>query len=147
MSDQPTLFDLFEETSLHNCRRMLDNGDVPTRGQLADVLEANADKPLPAWFIALLVKSLRGKLKRKAGRPKERTISPYWFAAAEYEYRSLLSWLTNPEKRLDLDGWSIPRGFDRSSGPPHEVAARAVAEQWRLHVSWRSFLNRVSSQK
>jgi hypothetical protein len=147
MSDQPTLFDLFEEQSLHNCQRMLGNGDIPTARQLADVLEANAEKPLPAWFIAVLVKSLRGELKRKAGRRKEPTNSLYRFAAAEYEYRSLLNWLTNPTKSLDLEGWSIPPGFDRSSGPPHELAARTVIERRRLHMSWRSFLNRVSSQK
>jgi hypothetical protein len=42
MSDQPTLFDLFDATSLQNCRRLLQNGEIPTSVQLADILEANA---------------------------------------------------------------------------------------------------------
>ncbi|MGX9431816.1 MULTISPECIES: hypothetical protein [Bradyrhizobium] len=147
MSDQPTLFDLFEEKSLHNCRRMLDNGDAPTRGQLADILEANADQPLPGWFLALLVESLRGELKRKAGRPKKPAMMLYRFAAAEHEYPTLLAWLRNRQQTAGLKGWSLLQGKDWWTGPPHQRAAKIAVERWRLHVSWKSFLDRISSKK
>jgi hypothetical protein len=147
MSDQPTLFDLFEHTSLHNCQRMLDNGDIPTAGQLADVLEANAEKPLPAWFIAVLVKSLRGELKRKAGRPKESFLLWWRFLAAEQEYHRRLAWLRKRQQTTGLKGWSLLRGKDWWSGPPYERAARMTMEKWRLNISWKSFLDRISSKK
>jgi hypothetical protein len=147
MFEQPTLFELFDDKSLHNCRRMLDNSDIPTRGQLADVLEANADQPLPAWFIALLVKSLRGELKRKAGRPKE-SFRLWWrFLAAEQDYPRRLAWLRNREQTVGLKGWSLLKGKDWWSGPPHERAAKMAVKRWRLHMSWKSFLDRISSKK
>ena len=36
------------------------------------MLEANSAEPLPAWFSALVVKSLRGELKKKARPSTER---------------------------------------------------------------------------
>jgi hypothetical protein len=144
---QPSLYELFEATSLQNCQRLLDNGEIPAPELLADILEANADRPLPAWFIELVAKSLKGELKRKSGRPRETLFARCRFAAAEHEYLSLLKWLVKREKTLGLKGWSILRGKEWWEGPPHERAAKITTEKWRLHMSWRSLLNRVSSEK
>ena len=144
---QPSLYELFETTSLQNCQRLLDNGEIPAPKLLADILEANADRPLPAWFIELVSKSLKGELKRRPGRPKETFFARCRFAAAEHEYLALLKWLVKREKTLGLKGWSILRGKEWWAGPAHERAAKIITERWRLHMSWRSFLNRVSSEK
>jgi hypothetical protein len=146
MLDQPSLFDLFDATSLQNCRRLLQNGEIPTSDQLADILEANPTNP-PLWFTDLIAKSLRGELKRKPGRPKDSFLSQCRLAAAKQDYQAWLGWLARREKTLGLRGWSILRGKDWWYGPPHERAAKIVIQRWRLHISWRSFLNRVSSEK
>jgi hypothetical protein len=147
MPDQPTLFDLFDATSLQNCRRQLQDGNIPTSDQLAGILEANASRPLPPWFTDLIAKSLRGELKRKPGRPKESLWSQCRLAAAKQDYHAWLNWLTRREKALGLGGWTVLRGKDWWCGPPHERAARIVTHRWRLHMSWRSFLNKISSEK
>ncbi|MGF6432294.1 hypothetical protein [Bradyrhizobium elkanii] len=144
---KPTLYDLFEATSLQNCKRRLDVGEIPSPEQLADILSANAHQPLPAWFLDLVAKSLRGDLKQRAGRPKERQIQQIRFAAATADYRAYLGWLTKRDRSLGLRGWSILRRQDWWSGPPHERAAKIVIRTWRLPIGWRSFLNRVSSDK
>lgn len=144
---QTSLYELFEASSLQNCQRLLDNGEIPSPELLAEIVEANVDTPFPAWFIELVAKSLRGELKRKSGRPKESGFAHYRFAAACYEYHSWLNWLTNREQTLGLKGWTILRGQDWWAGPPHERAARMIVKKWRLHMSWRSFLNRLSSEK
>ncbi|MFK4401901.1 hypothetical protein [Bradyrhizobium elkanii] len=144
---RPTLYDLFEETSLRNCKRRLDAGEIPTSQQLADILSANADRPLPVWFSDLVAKCLRGNLKRRAGRPKERLIQQIRFVAAMADYQAYLRWLTERNRTSGLQGWSILRDQDWWSGSPHERAAKIVTRKWRLPISWRSFLNRVSSDK
>ena len=144
---QPTLYDLFEATSLQNCKRLLDAGEIPTPRQLADILSANAHRPLPVWFSDLVAKSLRGNLKRRAGRPKAPPILEIRYAAATADYRAYLAWLTKRDRTSGLKGWSILRKQDWWSGPPYERAAKIVARKWRLPISWRSFLNRISSDK
>jgi hypothetical protein len=44
----------------------------PTKMELPDILEANCEEQLPPWFIETVVKSLRGELRRKPGRPQRR---------------------------------------------------------------------------
>ena len=59
--------------------------------ELAAVLEANSAEPLPAWFSALVVKSLRGELKKKRGRPKdENPLSSIRFQIAMAKYHQYL---------------------------------------------------------
>lgn len=144
---QPTLYDLFEARSLQSCKRRLDAGEIPTPHQLADILSANAHRPLPAWFLDLVVSSLKGNLKRRAGRPKAPPILDMRFAAAIADYRVHLDWLTERDRTSGLEGWSILHDQDWWSGPPHERAAKIVIRKWRLPISWRSFLNRISSDK
>jgi hypothetical protein len=142
----PSLFDLYGPTSLLNLERSIADGKIPTAAELAAVLEANSDRPLPAWFIAILVKSLRGELKKRRGRPKTSVVFEISFTIAERKYRRYHAWLQKREASSGLEGWSAVRGKDWWAGPPHERASRIVTARWLKHMSWRAFLNRVSSQ-
>ena len=143
--DPPSLYDLYGPTSLLNLQRSITEGKIPTAAELADILEANSEKPLPPWFAAILVKSLRGKLKRRRGRPKESFLSETSFEIAKWKYSLYLAWLQKRERSYGLEGWSAVRGKDWWAGPPHERAARIVTARWLKHMSWRAFLNRPSS--
>ena len=146
MSSRPNLFDLFDATSLLNLERRLAEGKIPTADELAAVLEANSAGPLPAWFSALVVKSLRGELKKKRGRPKdENPLSSIYFQFAMAKYHQYLPRLQKRERSVGLDGWPALRGKPWWDGPPHERAARMATARWLPHIDWRSFLNRVSS--
>jgi hypothetical protein len=145
MSNHPTLYDLFGPTSLLNLEKSIEKGKIPTAAELADVLEANSEKPLPPWFISVVIKSLRGELKRRPGRPKAGVLSEISFELAKEKYESYLAWLQKRERSSGLEGWSAVRGKDWWAGPPHERAARMVIERWVKHMSWRAFLNRISS--
>ncbi|WP_338824294.1 hypothetical protein WDM22_16190 [Bradyrhizobium septentrionale] len=146
-ASKPTLYDLFEATSLQNCQRLLDAGEIPTSGQLADILEANADQQLPAWFIDLVTKNLRGELKRKAGRRKEPALFFYRLAAAAEDYQSLLRELQEQELTSQSKSLSRIGGKNGSSEPPHERAANITIQRWRLAMSWRAFLNRIAQNR
>ncbi len=145
MSKIPTLYDLYGPTSLVNLERSIGEGGIPTAAELAAVLEANSEQPLPSWFVALIVKALRGELKNKRGRPKQSTLSEFSFVVAEWKYRIYLAWLQKRQQSVGLEGWSAVRGTDWWTGPPYERAARMVTARWLRHMSWKAFLNRVSS--
>jgi hypothetical protein len=146
MSKLPSLYDLYGPTSLMNLERSIAEGKIPTSLELADVLEAHSEKPLPPWFVAMVVKSLRGELKRRPGRPKQSFLAETSFSIAQWQYHRCLAWLQKRERSCGLQGWAAVRGKDWWAGPPHERAARIVTERWLTHMSWRAFLNRVSSQ-
>lgn len=145
MSKPPSLYDLFGPTSLLNLEKSLAEGKIPNAKELAAVLEANSDQPLPPWFVATIVKSLRGELKMRRGRPKTSALSEIRFAIAKWKYRRYHAWLQKREASSGLEGWSATRGKDWWTGPPHERAARIVTARWLVHMNWRTFLNRVSS--
>jgi len=147
VTDNPSIFDLFCDTSLTRWERLICEGELPSKEQLAGILEANTDKPLPAWLIELAVKGLRGELKGRAGRPKQSVLSEIRFSLAASKYLRILRRLQKREQTCGLDGWSILREKDWWQGPPHERAARIVTARWLRHISWRTFLNRLSSQQ
>jgi hypothetical protein len=144
MSKVPSLYDLYGPTSLLNLERSIADGKMPTGPEIAAVLEANSEEPLPPWFITIVVKSLRGELKKRPGRPKESWLAKRCFAMAKRNYPAYLAWLKKREATSGLDGWPAVRGKDWWQGPPHERAARIVTAQW-LNMSWRAFLTRISS--
>jgi hypothetical protein len=121
-------------------------GKIPDAGELALVLEANSERPLPPWFVETLVKSLRGELRKRPGRPKASFLAEASFTVAEAKYHRCLVWLRKRENSSGLNGWSAVRNQAWWAGPPHERAARIVTARWLKHMSWRAFLNRVSSQ-
>src|SRR5258705_12528446 len=141
-----SLYDLYGPTSLLNLERSIAEGKIPTAEQLAGVLAANFEKPLPAWFADLVVKCLRGELKKKRGRrPKDDALSAIRFQLAVVKYRQYLAWLQNRKRTVGLNGWSAVRGQDWWTGTPHEDAARMATARWLRHMDWKSFLNQVSS--
>ena len=71
MSQDSNLFELFGPTSLKRWERLIAEGGVPSKQQLADILEANTGEPLPAWLVILAAKALRGEQKQRAGRPSQ----------------------------------------------------------------------------
>jgi len=146
MSSYPSLYDLFGSTSLLNLERCIAEGQIPTAEELAAVLESNAAEPLPAWFSALVVKGLRGELKKKRGRPpQDDTHSSVRFQIARWKYHQYLPWLQKRERSVGLKGWPAVRDQKWWIGPPHERAARMATARWLRHIDWKSFLNRVSS--
>jgi hypothetical protein len=145
MSKVPSLYDLYGPTSLLNLERSIADGKMPSGPEIAAVLEANSDKLLPPWFIAIVVKSLRGELKKRPGRPKEDSWAEIRFAIASWKYTHYLAWLQKRQRSCGLVGWAAVRGKDWWTGPPHERAARIVTRQWLKHMSWNAFLNRISS--
>src|SRR5260370_19819876 len=82
MSKLPSVYDLYGPTSLLNLERSIAEGKIPTASELAAVLEANSEKPLPPWLVATVVKSLRGELKRRPGRPKTSAFAEVRLAIA-----------------------------------------------------------------
>ena len=149
MSSRPSLFDLFDATRLLNLERRLAEGKIPSAEELAAVLEANSAEPLPAWFSALVVKSLRGELKKKRGRPKDvNPLSSVRFQIAMAKYHRYLTWLQKRDRSIGLKGWPAVRGKSWWAGSsPHERAARMATARWLPHIDWKSFLNRVSSSR
>jgi hypothetical protein len=145
MSKPPNIYDLYGPTGLPNLERSIAEGKIPTAAELADILEANSEKPLPPWFIATVVKSLRGELKRRRGRPKRNSLLEIRFAIVKWEYPRYLAWLQKRQRSSGLQGWSAVRGKDWWDGTPGERAARIVTKRWLKHMSWRAFLNRLSS--
>ena len=109
-------------------------------------MAANSEGQLPAWFIELIVKSLRGELKKKRGRPpKDDALSNIRFQLARAKYHQYLTWLQKRQRSVGLNGWAAVRDQKWWTGPPHERAARMATARWLRHMDWKAFLNRVSS--
>jgi hypothetical protein len=104
--ENPSLYDLFDSTSLYRWKRLVSEGELPTKEQLAEIVGANAGEPLPPWLIELVLKGLRGELKQRPGRPKQDFFSECRFAAAQYEYPRVLRWLKHRDSTAGLRGGS-----------------------------------------
>jgi hypothetical protein len=48
---------------------------------------------------------------------------------------------------MGLKKWSILQEKDWWFGPPHERGAKIAVKRVRIHMSWRSFLDQISSGK
>jgi hypothetical protein len=101
-----------------NLERSIADGKIPTGPEIAAILEANSDDPPPPWVIAIVVKSLRGELKKRAGRPKQSSLSEIRFAIAKWKYPRYLAWLQKRQLTSGLDGWTAVRGKDWWTGHP-----------------------------
>jgi len=110
MSKLQSVYDLHSLTSLPNLKRSIAEGKIPAAEELADILEANSEKPLPSWFTATVVKGLRGELTKNRGQPKESTLSEIRFAIAEWKYPLYLAWLQKRQRssRSSLFWTSLP---------------------------------------
>jgi hypothetical protein len=134
--------ELFGETSLVAWKNRLDGGEVPSLAQIADIIEANKDEPLPDWFVEHLCKRLRHPDKPKIGRPKS-TKSDTIDMFAAFMYQLLLKEFQEERK------FGLPRGQRRQKAgqPPSERAARLVQGNLYKHKDWKAVLNQISSQK
>jgi hypothetical protein len=142
--EPPSLYDLYDPTSLIRLQSSIAEGKVPNAEELAAVLEANSAGPLPPWFVALVTKGLRGELKKRPGRPAATALADMRLALAAQKYRRYLAWLRKRESLSGLQGWSAVRGKHWWAGAPHERAARIVTARWLNHMTWRAFLNAAS---
>src|SRR5207248_10220770 len=97
MEKSPTLYELFDPTSLIRLQSSIAEGKVPNAEELAAVLEANSERPLPPWFVALIIKGLRGELKKRPGRPAASALAQIRLALAKQEYGRYLAWLRKRE--------------------------------------------------
>ena len=130
---------LFGDTSLFAWKRRLDEGEVPSLAQIADIIEANKSEPLPDWFVEHLCKRLRNPDKPKRGRPRStKSYATDMFAA--YLYQMLLSEFRRERK-------SLGRARTKDEPTPSERAARIVQRKCYRWMDWKAVLNLISSQK
>jgi hypothetical protein len=142
-----SIYDHFDTRSFRFWERAIARGRFPTSPELVDLLEANSGDAIPSWLTPILVLGLRGKLKRPAGRPPATALQGMHLQLAIAMYPRYLAWLKAREKRCGLTGWPLIRESEWWVGPPHERAAKMLTTRWLPHMDWRSFLNRVHSQK
>jgi hypothetical protein len=138
-------YDLFGRESLIFWRGQIAKGVIPTRTEIADILEHNADRPLPPWFIALVADALRGALKQKRSPKQGALLDRIRLSLAQYFYQRHLAWLQQRYRNHDLAGWSCIRHADWWQGPPHERAARMTQKRFYPMRDWRTVLNLMSS--
>lgn len=145
MKSQSTMEMLFGEktTSLEAWKLRLDDGVHPSLIQIADIIEANSDEVLPAWFVEHLCKRLRNPDKPKRGRP--RAIRPdkaiELFAALMYPL--LVKDFQNERRSMSARGQKRLK----TDQPPSERAARMIQRAYYKHMNWEAVRNLISSQK
>ncbi|MET4183441.1 hypothetical protein ABIB94_005560 [Bradyrhizobium sp. JR7.2] len=146
MTGQPSLYNLFDQTDVQYWELQIEKGNLPTPEQLALLIKKNSDQPLPAWLTALVIRGLRGELKGKRGRPHRSSYHQLCVWAAAAEYKCVLAQMLQAED-AEHNGGAAKTGKGRTHKPAHERAAEQVVTEWRLPMSWRSFLNEVRSKK
>ena len=83
MAKIPTLYELFDPTSLIRLQRSIAEGKLPNAEELAAVLEANSERPLPPWFVELIIKGPARPVKKAAGPTERRRLVGDSFGARE----------------------------------------------------------------
>lgn len=146
-SREPTLYELFDETNLEFWRARIERGTLPNPEQLAALLEQNWDKPFPSWLRPVVAQAVRGKLKAKrSGRPARSHYYQLCLSVAIAEYQDLLKQAVRAENAASRAGAAkVTKG--RTHEPLHERLAKQVVDEWKLPISWNSFLNEMSSRK
>jgi hypothetical protein len=132
--------ELFGETSLVAWKIRLDGGEVPSLAQIADIIEANKDEILPAWFAEHLCNRLRFPDKPKRGRPPLKESDKDMLARGLY--------MVELEKFQAERKSALASGQKRAKGepPPNELAARYIQRVFYKHKTWRAVLNMMSSR-
>ncbi len=126
--------------------RMRRGRHVPPE-QLADFLEHNRGKPIPAEVYDHVIHGLRGLIRGPRGRKRE-VMSETRTVLAPLIYKRYVSWLEKRQKRSGLKGWSCIQDKDWWQGLPAERAARITMRKlgWR-NVTVRHIQNIASSYK
>jgi hypothetical protein len=120
-------------------------GGLPTRDQLKALLREYPNRVLPEGIRHAVILGIDGKLKATRGRKRTPYAGFKWWVLKR-KYERTRGWLQQREKRSGLRGWSLVRGKDWWSGPPHVRAARFVIAKCKLRMDVAAFLNRISSQ-
>ena len=145
--NEPTLYDLFDEASFRYWELQVQQGREPTPEQLARLMEANLDHPIPSSLQPILIKALRGELKGRRGRPPRDADQQtrLWLAKADYHWRLQEQRQAEAAQRAQAPETRAAKG--RLHKPAHERVAEDVIRRWRLSMSVRAFLNEVGSRK
>jgi hypothetical protein len=126
-------------TSLLNWKRKLNQGTLPSLGELADLIKANCAEPMPPWLVEHLCHRLRNPEKKKKGRPPSKPdIYKITFAKAMY-------WVVLKEFQSEAQSRSARKGG--VAPPPHDRAAKYIQELYFEHMSSKAVLNLLSSRK
>jgi hypothetical protein len=136
-----TMEELFGEASLSAWKRRLDGGEVPSLVQIADIVEANKNEPLPGWFVEHLCKRLRNPDKPKRGRPALKKSNRDIFAGHLYQVE-LRKYQAERKSAL-----ASGRKRAKTDQPPNERAARYIQQSFYRHMTWQAVLNMMSSRK
>jgi hypothetical protein len=108
--------------------------------EIADVIEANPEKALPALMRERVCLLLRGKYKGKPG-PKVSILDELLFRVARLHYSRRLKELQNARTRGAIG--TTPRG----GSALHRRAALETIELFGLKISVERFLNSLSEEK
>jgi hypothetical protein len=117
---------------------------------LAAALRETEGSPLPPKILDYLCCLLEGKVSKPKGRrPLPVAFERRQTMLMRHHYERYRTWLQARKKRYGhLNGWSCIRDAAWWQGPPHERAARMVADRWSYGTeSWRTVRNRISSRK
>ena len=140
------------DRSLAVAAHRIANSDIPSSDELAGIIEANIEKPLPKWLLKTVCAQLRGEIKRKRGRKRQSEWREIFVAIAAWDYRRHIAWLKRRKKSQGLIGWSCIKDAAWWKGPPHERALAIVYELYREMadaemIGLRRFRNLISSRK
>lgn len=130
---------------------LLDRGEYVDAELLETALQENVDKQVPHKVLDYLCRFLRGEVKKPRGRkPEDEVVKRQRAMFMRYFYRMFLNNLRENKDPFQAlpEGWEWMKLADPGKGPPHERAAKIVAEAFLDGArSWRSVHNIVSSSK
>lgn len=143
-------FAYLDELHLVGIERCLAREEYVSAEDLAAALRKHGSRPIPLSVLEYLCRLLQGEVAKPKGRKELPELEKRRYRMIiRHAYKSHLSWLHGREARYGhLEGWPAIRQASWWQGPPHERAARMVAERFGYGAeSWRSILNQASSQK
>ena len=114
--------------------------------ELARVLRANAEAPIPPEIHDYLCDFLEDKVRAPAGRPAdiEKPLLLIQKHLIPPTYARYLAWLKRRKRSMGIEGWKTIREADWWEGPLNERAARMTCRRLGLTIDWRSVQNIVS---
>lgn len=143
-------FAYLDELHLGGIERSLAKGEYVSAEELAAALRKHGSRPIPPCVLDYLCRLLEGQVAKPKGRKALPAVAKHrWQMIVRYVYQRNLAWLRDRQARYgDLEGWPLIRMASWWQGPPHERAARMVAQRFSYGAeSWRTILNEMSSRK
>ena len=143
-------FAYLDELHLADIEDRIAQGDYVSAEDLAAALRKHGMRPIPPSVLKYLCRHLEGQVAKPKGRkalPEVVKLRRLMFV--RYYYRRTLTWLQARKARYgDLDGWRGIRGASWWQGPPHQRAARMVAQRLGFGAeSWKTIQKQASSRK